>query len=366
MEEGLYIVWLSAIAGIGRKKIRRLLDYYKYPSRIWSASSGELAEYGNADSETIYKIISTRDEDRLLNYAELMERKGISFVSVYDGLYPPLLLDSQDCPLGFYAAGDTGILSMDKLGIVGARRCSEYGGRVAFDFSAYIASKGVAIVSGMAKGIDAMSHKGALSARGMTIAVLGSGADICYPAENRDVYDAILEKGLIISEYPLGDEAKPHHFPERNRIISGLSKGVLVVEAAKRSGTLITVDCALENGREVFVIPGNITSRLSEGTNSLISQGCPIATSPRDILDGLGIAESTDKAESEGNKKDIKPFLAPEEEIVYHCINHEPLSFDELKALSNVSVHELQYILTLLELGGYVERLPGQRYVKIS
>ncbi|MEA4816203.1 MAG: DNA-processing protein DprA [Lachnospiraceae bacterium] len=364
VEESLYIVWLTAIAGIGRKKIKKLLDYYEYPSRIWNTSSSGLTEDGNVDPDTVYKIISSKDEGMVYEYVEKMEAKGIKYISVYDDAYPKLLMDIADYPLGFYMLGNEDALKSEKVSMVGARRCSEYGGRVAFDFAAYIASRGVAVVSGMAKGIDAMSHKGALSVEGKTIAVLGNGVDICYPAENRGLYESIIKTGAVISEYPLGEEAKPHYFPERNRIISGLSKGVLVVEAAKRSGTLITVDCALENGREVFVVPGNITSPLSEGTNSLISQGCPIVTKPEEILEALDIKENVE--EKKDGKNFSKPFLAPEEEIVYHCIGYEPKGFDELKDSAGISVQDLQYILTLLELGGYVERLSGQRYIKIS
>ena len=205
-------------------------------------------------------------------------------VTIEDKEYPKILKTIYDYPISIYVKGNESILNTPAIGIVGCRESSSYGERVAQYFGYHLAKRNISIISGLAKGIDSQSHIGAIKAGGITIGVMGSGLDIVYPKENQYLYDKIIEEnGVIISEYPLGSKPEKMNFPARNRIISGMSKGIIVVEAKKKSGTLITVDFALEQGRDVYVVPGNIDEMNSVGTNELIKQGAQMVTSYRDI-----------------------------------------------------------------------------------
>jgi len=244
------------------------------------------------------------------------------------------------------------------ISMVGSRKCTEYGLSVAYRFSSELARAGLVIVSGMARGVDSMSHRGALDAGGITAAVLGCGADVCYPPENKVLMRRIQERGCIISEYPPGTKPALGYFPSRNRIISGMSRATVVVEAGRKSGTLITVDQALNEGREVMAVPGNITSKLSEGTNRLIRQGATPVTSSDDILEQLGLTvdlpiENTECA------------LAPAEKLVYDCIGLDPTAIENIYDRLSSQPGELNYVLTLLEMRKLIRRLPGQRVVRI-
>ena len=217
-----------------------------------------------------------------------MRKNNINLISIYDKEYPEILKKIYDPPISLYIKGNYNILNQQSLAIIGCRECSEYGIKVAKHFSYQLAKKGINIISGLAKGIDSYSHIGCLGANGKTIAVVGNGLDSIYPRENIELAKKIIENGgAIISEYPLGTKPEKMNFPARNRIISGMSKGVLVIEAKEKSGTLLTVDYALEQGREVFVIPGNINSVCSFGTNDLIKQGGRLVTRYEEILENL-------------------------------------------------------------------------------
>jgi DNA processing protein len=214
----------------------------------------------------------------------------------------------------------------------------------------------------MAKGIDTSAHRGALGAGGKTVAVLGCGADICYPPENRSLYSQIIKNGCVVSEYPPGTKPFAHNFPMRNRIISGLSRAVVVVEAAERSGTLITVDQALEQGREVLAVPGNITSALSAGVNKLLQQGAGlVATGYQDVLNAIGY-EEIPLSQSQNPMPDLQ--LAPDEKLVYDCIQFNPQSTETLALAAKLGVSEVMGLLTMLEIKGYIKKLPGQRYIR--
>lgn len=213
-----------------------------------------------------------------------MKKENVKLLTIKDKEYPKQLLNIYDYPISLYIKGNTKILNNIAIGIVGCRESSEYGKTVAQYFAYNLAQKGVNIISGLAKGIDSYSHIGAIKAKGNTIGVIGSGLNVVYPKENAYLYDKIInENGAIITEYPLGVEPEKMNFPARNRIISGMSKGIIVVEAKKKSGTLITVDFALEQGRDVYVVPGNIDVVNSVGTNNLIKQGAKMVTTYRDI-----------------------------------------------------------------------------------
>ena len=214
-----------------------------------------------------------------------------------DSIFPEFLKNISDAPLALYCAGDISLLNRDCVAVVGARKCSEYGRQVALKIGETLAKNDTVTVSGMAEGIDASAHLGALKVGGKTIAVLGSGVDVCYPKCNKNLYDRIIDEGLIISEYPFGTKPKPFHFPRRNRIISAISKAVTVVEASSGSGSLITAEIAAEQGKEIIAVPGNINSTFSLGCNKLIADGASIMTVPEDVLRIIGVEPKLQKEE---------------------------------------------------------------------
>lgn len=357
-----YLMWLSRIEGIGIHRVRHLLNHFHEPAQIWLAPREELLNVKGISPKNVDSILSARKEEQLDNWIGELEEKNIQFISILNPKYPKLLKEIYDPPTGIYLKGTFPDDGIDKVSIVGARRCSQYGANVAYKLSKDLAKGNIVVVSGMARGIDSMAHKGILQGGGQTIAVLGSGVDICYPAENKELMEKIIENGCVISEFPPGFTAAPKNFPLRNRIISGLSKITIVIEAAKRSGTLITADQALENGRDVFVIPGNITSALSEGTNELIKQGCPIITSFEDVLFELGITYN--KNEKEKFVEKVSQMLQGEEKAVYDRIGMEPVNAEDIARVLNKAIQDIQYSLSLLELSGHIKKLPQAGYIR--
>lgn len=294
------------------------------------------------------------------------EKLGIRIVTISDDEYPELLKEIYDPPLALYIKGR---LDFDAgIGVVGSRRASLYGLTCARNFGRELSLRGMAIISGFARGVDTSAHRGAIDAGGKTFAVLGSGLNRIYPAENENLIPKILEyKGGIISEYPLDTGPLPHNFPRRNRIISGLSSGVLVVEAAKNSGALITADCALEQGREVFALPGKVDSETSSGTNNLIRQGAKIVVSVDDILEEFTGIRRIAPAESDnisGHGAPAEALLGAEEKVLLSFLADEPKSIDELLDNSRFPAARLNSLLLNLELAKIIKRLPGQQFVK--
>lgn len=280
-----YWIWLSRIEGLGPIKIKSLLEKYKTPERIWTLNKSELMQIKGIGENVANNILKKEYRENLEQYVKYMEKYNIGIITIKDEDYPKDLLHIYDAPAILYYKGNKELLHTNMIAIIGCRDCSLYGKEVSIKFSQELAKKGITIISGMAKGIDSYSHIGCIKAGGKTIAVLGSGIDIIYPKENSLLYDKILSTGgLILSEYVIGTKPSKLNFPARNRIISGLSKGVIVVEAKEKSGTLNTVDFALEQGKEIFVIPGNITSNNSVSTNELIKQGANCVTCVEDIL----------------------------------------------------------------------------------
>ena len=268
--------------------------------------------------------------------------------------YPETLENIQNPPPVLYYKGDFSLTAWSSVGVVGSRRCTYYGKSTAMRFSRELAGNGLCIISGMARGIDTQAHKGALEAGGKTIAVLGCGVDIAYPPDNKGLYDAIADRGLIISEFAPGMPPLPSNFPRRNRIISALSQVLLVVEAALKSGALITANCAIDQGRDVFFIPGNIDSPASAGTNMMIKEGLPAALGPEDILEHLGLAS--------GDEEEQKIDLDERELRIAGLLMEKDMSMDELCAGTLLSAAELGGLLTMLEMRGIVTQLPGKLY----
>lgn len=362
MEE-YYLMWLTRIDGIGLKRAHRLLEHFGSAEAVWRAEPSAIRRSTILGEKLTEGLLLSREEDQLNDWIIELEEKEIDFYSYWHPRYPRLLREIQNPPLGIYVRGEIPDDEIDTVAIIGARKCSRYGAAVAYDIAKDLGKTNVIVVSGMARGIDSEGHRGILDGGGKTIAVLGCGVDICYPAENKELMERIIENGCVISEYPPGMPAVAKNFPNRNRIIAGLSKMVVVVEAGKRSGTIITADLALDYGREVYAVPGNVTSALSYGTNALIKQGCPIITEGSDILSALGIAYK----ETEKVKFQIKTAenISPEEKEIFDLIEDStPISAEALCRRLGRKVQEVQYILSLLELSGYIEKIPQAGYIR--
>ncbi|WP_350344939.1 DNA-processing protein DprA [Proteinivorax tanatarense] len=298
-------------------------------------------------------------EDTINKY----KQKNIEIVSIYDDDYPSLLRQTYDFPPLIFCKGDIALLrNSNSVGIVGARLASWYGKTIARDFGEKLSKRGIVIVSGMAKGIDACAHEGALQGRAKSIGVLGCGLDIVYPKENKKLFNKMEENGLLVSTYPLGTKPIARNFPARNRIISGLSKGVVIVEAKRKSGALITTDFALEQGRDVFSVPGNINSPLSMGTNHLIKEGAIVATNVDAILaeyiknNDLDIVD-TDKINS------VK--LDKVEQKILEIAKGQRISFEQLVQEGNFSTDSLLAGLLTLEIKGLVKKDGNQMYIPV-
>lgn len=282
-----YWIWLSIIEKKNYTITRRLLDIYKTPEEIWKLSKKELEQL-EVEEQMIQEMTNPNYRRIVKAYILYMKEKNIQILTIKDEDYPYLLKQIYDPPSVIYIMGNKKILSQNGIAIVGSRNCSLYGQKIAKYLSYQLAKKGIHIISGLARGIDTFSHMGTLQAKGKTIAVLGSGLDVIYPPENAKLAEKIVEsEGCLVSEYIVGTKPLGEHFPVRNRIISGLASGVVVVEATEKSGSFITVDFALEQGKNVYAVPGNINSPNSLGTNSLIKQGAKIVTSIEDILEDL-------------------------------------------------------------------------------
>ena len=282
-----YWVWLSSIDNLSLDTIYKLLKIFKEPERIWYLDKKDLEKI-NLNKEDIDRILNIYYKQNLDNIMYYIKKNNIITVSINDENYPNSLKNIYDPPILLYLKGNIDLIYKKSISIIGCRLCSSYGKVVTKKFAYNLAKKNITIISGLARGIDTYAHIGALEANGNTIAVLGSGIDVIYPKENENLYNSIIKNnGLIISEYIIGTKPIPINFPKRNRIISALSSGVLVTEAKIRSGSFITVDFALEQGKEIFAVPGNINSVNSEGTNYLIKQGAKLVTSVDDILDEL-------------------------------------------------------------------------------
>lgn len=280
-----YWIWLARCQKIGAKKKQALLAHFKTPQAIWNAEKEQLLKVRGIGEKIADEIQKREYRKDLEKYQSYMEKYGIQILTIQDKTYPNQLKQIYDPPVILFAKGNLDLLNKKSIAMIGARNCSDYGRKVAIHLAEELTQKGFVIVSGLARGIDTYSHIGCLNKQGKTIAVVGNGLDRVYPSENKKLEQKILTQGgCIVSEYIIGTGPHKMNFPARNRIISGLSQGVVVVEAKKKSGTLITVDFALEQGKDIYVVPGNITSYYSEGTNELIKQGAKLITNVEDIL----------------------------------------------------------------------------------
>ncbi len=287
MKDIKYWVWLSRIEGLNPKVLNELLEKYDEPKTIWGKTKEELLEEGLKE-KYIDKITNNDYRQKIDKYLEYMKKYNIEIITIKDKEYPDKLKVIYDPPIVLYIKGNKEILNEKSMAIVGCRSCTKYGENIAKKLAYNLSLTNINIISGLAKGIDSFAHKGSLAAKGKTIAVVGCGLDRVYPEENKALFNEIIKNGgTIISEYIIGTKPLAKNFPRRNRIISGMSDGLIVVEAREKSGTLITVDFALEQGKNIYAVPGNIDNLNSYGTNELIKQGAKVVTSMQDILEDL-------------------------------------------------------------------------------
>lgn len=359
-EEKLYWVWLSNAPGIGARRFYKLISAFGSPRNVFESPESELRALSrligdrNAD-----RLISSRKQEALDAARAILESPGIRALTLLCPEYPSLLKTIYDPPPVLYTKGQPLNSDAKAVAIVGSRRSSEYGRMTAMKIASDLAAAGVTVVSGMARGIDTYVHKGALKAQsGYTVAVLGCGVDHIYPPENKALYNEILEKGTIVSEYPPGTKPAPGNFPARNRIISGMTSGTLVIEAGQKSGALITVDYALEQGRDVYALPGNISSPFSKGTNELLKQGAKVITSADDILEDLDI-ESKLSSPQPSNAAVLDFF----ETQVYNALLDGEKGIEELIRLTKLDSGRLNSVLTLMEIKGIIKQLPGKLFM---
>lgn len=351
MDERKYWLGFSLVPGIGPKRLLLLTQAFGSLRSAWDASEARLHAAG-LDSESAAKLLQARAQVDLDGEMAKIERAGAALLTPEDATYPSLLKNLADPPLALYVRGS--LLPQDDLAlaIVGTRKATPYGRDAAAWFARQLAQQGVTIVSGLAHGIDGAAHRSTLAAGGRTIAVLGCGIDRVYPPDHAELARQIAQQGALISEFPLGSKPEAHHFPRRNRIISGLALGVLVVEAPEKSGALITAVQAAEQGRDVFAVPGAIFSAASSGTNRLIQDGAKLVITVEDILDELNLAQRN--VEARAVTRQIVP-TGQEEPALLRYLNAQPVPVDELVRQSGLPTAEVLSTLTVLELQGYIE-----------
>jgi len=358
-DEKIYWIGFNLVRGIGSVRFQQIQNYFGDLSIAWDASPETFKEVG-LPGRALNNFLKLRKQIDLDQLYESILEKNIKVLTLLDDDYPDLLREIDQSPPVIYVKGTLTPADEFSVAIVGTRRVSDYGQQIARDASIYLAGHGLTIVSGLARGVDGLAHRHALEAGGRTIAVLGSGVDVIYPPEHRKLAEAISENGAVISDYPMGTQPEGVNFPPRNRIISGLSLATIVIEAGERSGALITADFALEQGRDVFAVPGNVLSPASRGTNRLIQNGAYAMVSPQDVLDVLNLSE----IESMKTARQVLPADATEAKIL-QVMGFEPMHIDEICNNVNMAVEKVSAALTMMELKGLVQHVGAMRYAMV-
>ncbi|HVS74608.1 MAG TPA: DNA-processing protein DprA [Candidatus Acidoferrales bacterium] len=362
---------LSLTPGIAARLSARLLHRFGSPDDVFRASLTEL-ESCNLPAPVAQVLFRKEAFKRAEKELAAVQRLGCRLVNWTEPEYPRTLLEIYDPPVLLYVRGDPQVLNCAAIGIVGTRRPSLYGSQMAERIGRDLAARGLVIVSGMARGIDALAHKGALATPGgRALGVLGTGIDVVYPKENKKLFEQVLERGALVSEFPIGSHPAPENFPVRNRIVAGLPLGVVVVEGAQYSGSLITARLAMEFGREVFGVPGNATQAVSFAPNQLIKQGAKLVTSAEDVIEELPTpirAALVQAVQPEAGERNllVTASLTPAERKVYEQLNSEaPVPIDEIVERSGLNSSEVLVTLFELEMKGIVRQLPGKQFSKV-
>ena len=356
--EKVFKIWLSAVKGIGYKNFVQLMEFFKTAEEVYKAK--EIDIFRAVGSKKLAQKIIEAQKLNPFDYIERLQNLKISVYTLEEEEYPEELKNIYDPPPVLYLKGNINLKDNLCIAMVGSRNATFYGKQVAQKLAHELSERGITVVSGMARGIDSFSHIGALKERGKTIAVLGNGINIVYPRENKKLMEQISEEGLLVSEFPLDTSPLPQNFPLRNRIISGLSLGVVVIEAGIKSGSLLTAQFALEQGKEVFAVPGNITSAYSRGTNELIKQGAKIVIGVEDILEEFNLREDVQQKIEEN----LMSSLTEEEKEVYDFICEAPRDIEEIAGHVKIKISKVNVILSSLMLKGMIEKLPGNKYEK--
>ncbi len=362
-EKNKYRIWLSILPGIGPISRAELLKCLGSPEAIWNAKIKQLQKVKHINAHIAGEINETKHRDLAEKAVENLEKHEIRAICIDEDEYPEFLKCIYDAPYLLYAKGN--LSNDDKyIGVVGSRRATSYGLKMAENISYELSKCGLTIVSGMASGIDTAAHNGALRAKGRTIGVMGCGLDMTYPYENRNLMKNIIKEGAAISEFLPGMPPIPQNFPMRNRIISGMSMGVVIVEANEKSGSLITANFALEQGRDVFAVPGNLISRNSCGTNKLIREGAKIVTTVEDILEEFNFDDAVNKNRNEKYKisalNNMLKGLDENERKIVDSICEEPIHIDKITEKTGLSMQVVNALLIVMELKGLVRQNPGK------
>ena len=360
-------VALHQTLGLGNAAFCQLLTKFGSPAAIYNASISQLREI--IDEDTARKVNAGIDIDAIAPTLDWLKKDNAHIVTLADANYPKLLLEISNPPAVLYAIGNLHWLNQPSIAVVGSRNATPQGEKNAEEFSASLCNSGLCVVSGMALGIDGAAHRGALKSNGATIAVVGTGLDIVYPARHRELAHKIAERGLIISEFPLGTPSKAQNFPRRNRLISGLSLGCLVVEANIDSGSLITARLATEQGRDVFAIPGSIHSPVTKGCHQLIKQGAKLVESTQDILEEIknlvSLNQTTYSPTGLMLNSDISLGATPETNAVLDLMGYEAINFDALQRTTGLTTEALSAMLMMLELDSKITVLKGSQYQRL-
>lgn len=371
-------IQLNMIPGVGPLRFYTLLRYFGSPERVLSASQKELSNIRGIGEIIAKQIIENKETIKVDEELEKIEKQGVTVLTLQSEDYPKNLLSIFDPPPVLYVKGRLKPEDRFAIGMVGSRIASSYGRTIAKQLCTQLVAKGITIISGLARGIDTSVHQAVLEANGRTIAVMGCGLDVIYPPENKDLWMQIINHGAVISEFPFGTSPERFNFPQRNRLISGLSFGVVVVEAPIKSGSLITADLALEQGRDVFAVPGPINSRLSAGTNNLIKQGAKLIETADDILEEFDLVIEALKfspseqeiASAKPHQTSVKDIMSKEEEMIYQLLTDEPQHIDYICHLAKIGVapitaiSQIISILIQLEIKGLVTQRRGKMFLR--
>jgi DNA processing protein len=359
MNDKQYWIGFNLVKGIGAVRLRALINHFGDVASAWKANPEQLRAAG-LGPKAIGRLMAVRTDVDLEALWEKIAAQGIQILTSEDDAYPSRLKEIEQPPPILYVRGEWLAEDQFAVAIVGTRRITPYGRQVTEQLAAYLAASGVTIISGLARGVDALAHAAALDAGGRTAAVLGSGVDRIYPAENRALADRIISRGALLSDYPLGTAPESGNFPPRNRIISGLSAATVVIEAGETSGALITAEFAAEQGREVLAVPGSILAPQSRGTNRLIQNGAIPLLSPEDVLQALDL---TQIGQQKAARK-ILPSNAVESELM-SALGSEPLHVDEIGSQTGMPVEKVSAALVMMELKGMVRQVGGMQYVAV-
>jgi len=359
MDDKRYWIGFTLVKGVGAVRFQRLLERFGDAESAWKAAPAELAEAG-LSLKMIERLVAVREKADLARIWDQTQSKGIIVLTWLDESYPQRLKEIEQPPPVLYMRGE--LLPEDTwaVAIVGTRRVTPYGRQVTEEIASFLAANGVTVISGLARGVDAIAHSAALKAGGRTLAVLGSGVDRIYPPENRTMAEQMLEHGAVLSDYAPGTPPESSNFPPRNRIISGLSMAVVVIEAGETSGALITAEFAAEQGREIFAVPGNILAPQSKGTNKLIQQGALPLLSANDIMQALNLTRV-------GQHKAARKAL-PADEVeakLLTAIGEEPRHVDEIRNKTGLPVEKVSATLVMMELKGMVRQVGNMHYVAV-